>query len=96
MQVNDILVSKWGYEQTNVNFYKVLKVTKTMVEIQELEKISQPYTDMSNYEMPTDKTKGKILRRKIHNAYNEEFIYINSYSLAKKWNHKKQLSTSYS
>jgi hypothetical protein len=26
-KVNDILVSSWGYDQTNVDFYKVLKIS---------------------------------------------------------------------
>ena len=40
----DILVMQWGYEANNVNFFKVLKRTKTQVVIAELESImTQPY-----------------------------------------------------
>lgn len=96
MQVNDILVSKWGYEQTNVDFYKVIKVTRTMATLQELEIIESNDEDMSGWKMPIDKTKGQPFRRKIHTFNNEEFIYINSYSIANIWNKAKQRYTSYS
>ena len=95
MKVNDILVSKWGYEQTNVEFYKVIKIIKTMVTIQELEKIRVDNGDMSGWEMPLDKTKEEIIRRKIHNNFGEEFVYIEKYIRAKIWNNKKECYTSY-
>ena len=96
MQVNDILVSKWGYEQTNIDFYKVIKVTNKMVTIQKLDTIELNDETMSCWKMPLDKVKEKSFRRKIHNFNSEEFIYINSYSIAKKWNCKKERCTSYS
>jgi len=95
MQVNDILVSHWGYEQTNIDFYKVLKVTPSTVIVQELEKIEHNDEDMSGWVMPIDKLKGKPIRRKIHTFNNEKFIYITSYSIAQKWDKKKQRYTSY-
>lgn len=95
MQVNDILVSKWGYEQTNINFYKIVKVTKTMATLQELNSIELNEEDMTGWKMPLDKVKGQPFRRKIHIFNNEEFIYINSYSIAKIWNKTKERYTSY-
>lgn len=95
MQVNDILVSKWGYEQTNVDFYKVLKVTSSTVIIQELETIEQSDGDMTGWIMPIDKFKGKPLRRKLQSFNDEKFVYINKYSIAKKWNNQKERYTSY-
>lgn len=96
MKVNDILVSHWGYEQTNVNFYKVTKVTKTMLTIQELDVIELDNEDMTGWEMPIDKVKGKPFRRKIHTSNGKEFVYINNYSIAKKWNKNRERYTSYS
>lgn len=95
MKVNDILVSRWGYEQTNINFYKVIKVTKTMATIQELD-IIELKEDMAGWEMPIDKVKGQPFRRKIHTFNDEEFICIDEYSRARKWSKKKQRYTSYS
>lgn len=33
----DILVASWGYGQTNVNFYEVVKTTATMVHLRRIE-----------------------------------------------------------
>lgn len=35
MKVGDIFKSTWGYEQTNVDFYVVTRITPKMVELQE-------------------------------------------------------------
>ena len=37
-KVGDILYSSWGYDQTNIDFYKVVKVSEFSVWIQELSK----------------------------------------------------------
>lgn len=36
VKVGDTFCATWGYEQTNVDFYKVVRVLKKMVEIQEI------------------------------------------------------------
>ena len=36
IKVGDILCMQWGYEANNVNYFKVLKRTKSMVEIAEV------------------------------------------------------------
>mgnify|MGYP003662304800 CR=1 FL=1 len=39
LEENDILYSSWGYEQTNINFYKVKRLCgKTQVELVKIEK----------------------------------------------------------
>lgn len=35
MKVGDIFKSTWGYDQTNVDFYVVTRITPKMVELQE-------------------------------------------------------------
>jgi hypothetical protein len=35
-KVNDILASSWGHEQTNVDFYKVIKVTDKSIRIEQV------------------------------------------------------------
>jgi hypothetical protein len=35
IQVDDFLVSQWGYEQTNITFFKVLKRSATSLTLQE-------------------------------------------------------------
>jgi hypothetical protein len=38
VEVGTIFVSSWGYDQTNIDFYKVVKMTEKTVWIQEVEK----------------------------------------------------------
>jgi hypothetical protein len=38
LQVGDILVSSWGYDQTNINFYEVVGVTSKQVALRKVEK----------------------------------------------------------
>jgi hypothetical protein len=35
-KVGDILYSSWGYDQTNIDFYKVVRVSKSSVWIQQI------------------------------------------------------------
>lgn len=48
MEVGTILVSQWGYDQTNVDFYEVVKATKTMVYVQRIEKKCEPVAWLQN------------------------------------------------
>ena len=36
LEVGDVLSSSWGYEQTNINFYQVVKVSGRMVTVREI------------------------------------------------------------
>jgi hypothetical protein len=36
-KAGDILVSSWGYGQTNIDYYEVIKVTASTISIRELE-----------------------------------------------------------
>ena len=44
-KVNDILVSTWGYDQTNASFFKVLRVMGKFVEIVALDEIETALPD---------------------------------------------------
>lgn len=37
-KLGDVFVRSWGHEQTNVNFYQVVKITKKTVSVQEINK----------------------------------------------------------
>lgn len=54
LSVGDILVNKWGYEQTNVDFWQIVKRTSetiTIMQIESDEKQVRPQ-DMAGYSMP--------------------------------------------
>ena len=62
-----ILTAVWGYDQTNVNYYQVLKRTEKTVTVQE----SRPEYDADDNLLPPTKNQfhGDILRRKIKDGY---------------------------
>jgi len=72
----DILVAQWGYEANNVNYFKVLKRTKTFVEVAELNaeyvpgdtgiydgRYVQPGTTWKHYSLWADRDSSSASRR---------------------------------
>jgi hypothetical protein len=83
LKVGDILYSSWGYEQTNVDFYEVIKVKGKCVIIRELAQSLIPDGDMSG---KTTALKGEytgepVLKRVCYG----NVIKFNSYQWAKVW-----------
>jgi len=62
--VGEILVSQWGYEQTNVCFYKVLKAGKSMITIQRLNTVYVNGSDMTRSVQAGTELKGEPMTRK--------------------------------
>lgn len=93
----DILYSTWGYEQTNADFYLVLKTTPKTVTLQQLETSTDEIPGkMVGKTIPIkDKPTGKPLRRKVHNHHGDEFIVITNYEYAEKWDGKPIHTSSY-
>lgn len=54
VEVGDILYSSWGYDQTNVDFYRVIKRTKASIKLEELQYRSIESGDMSGSVVPID------------------------------------------
>jgi hypothetical protein len=44
IDVGDVFVSSWGYEQTNVDFYKVTRKTRAMIELSPIPAVSKGET----------------------------------------------------
>jgi hypothetical protein len=42
LKLGDILVSSWGYDQTNVDFYQVVKISKSSVSIRQIKATVTP------------------------------------------------------
>lgn len=95
IKVGDIFYASWGYDQTNVDWYKVIDVTKTgkSVKLQEIEgKItSDGGLSMSGKSTPViNKIKKgeKPITKKIKTYSNEPMIQLKSYKFAYKWDGK--------
>ncbi len=92
-----ILVSSWGYEQTNIDFFKVVRRTKSMVHVIELCNKTVEATDfMSSRVIPSEETRGEVMKKRVQCYGGEEkHIKINSSSYARLWDGKPRLQTSY-
>jgi len=103
LEVGSILVSSWGYDQTNIDYYQVTKlIGKTMVEVQEIRatvvETHGTYQDV----MPVkdlfftprfegDTWKIGSMRKKVCPRTNS--ISINSYASAYPWDGKPETET---
>lgn len=80
-----ILVSKWGHEQTNVTFYKVIRCTDKTVWVREIPSRCREIGALSMQgEATPDASQwaGEIMRRKNWG----DFIYITPFEIARPWN----------
>lgn len=94
LQVGDILVATWGYDQTNASWFKVIGLTGSFVVIREMNenrvnKDNSPnYTD--NGSLPVEGSfRGPIMRRMVQPSGS---VKINSYMYASKWDGRTPVS----
>ncbi|MGO1400976.1 MAG: hypothetical protein ACTHUY_01100 [Flaviflexus sp.] len=85
-----IFASSWGYDQTNVDFYRVIKASAKTVT---LAKIGQGVQSVDSWAsecvIPVkDQFEGEAFRRKINYSFGEPTVAINSYEYARLWDGK--------
>ena len=78
----DILISKWGYDQTNADFFKVTKVTAKCAYIVTLQTIDQYASDSDGQSTGITATP---VRRKVINLTGDDMVSMD-YSFARLWN----------
>lgn len=93
----DIFYSSWGYEQTNIDFYKVKRlVGKKMIEIVFVESqiVPEKSSEYSDAVKPYPSKEGKkMLRRKLRLVSKDPSVRINSFQMAYLWDGKPLLET---
>jgi hypothetical protein len=93
--IGQILVSSWGYEQTNIDFYQVIAVTKASVRIVKLRKTSVP-AGTANQVIPVPNSadpadKGVIRRFK---SWGKGYsVSISEYASASLWDGEPEYET---
>lgn len=92
--VGTVLYSSWGYEQTNIDFYEVIRrVSSYRVELRELQQDRTNTSDMTGSctprkgEYASDHTKTCTI--------NPHGLRINSYAIARHWDGKPKHWTAY-
>lgn len=91
--VGDILVSSWGWEQTNVDFYEVIAVTRGQVTIEKIgQRTDKTLTDMAENVVanPAYRT-GEVTRHRV----TSDGVKIASYAHAYKWDGKPKYQSHY-
>lgn len=98
----EYFVSQWGWEQTNVTFYKVIKKTAKTVTVIEVGS-KREYTQWGQYvAVPTDESPrwAKVMRKKVKNFSRDlspwhDQIDVTSFSCAYRWDGQAVEGTCY-
>lgn len=90
-----VLTSSWGYDQTNVSFYKVVRTTKTMVVLQPMSTTVASYGKGSDSVVAGSvQADAKEIRRKVKTGWQgDEIVYISDYEIARVWDGQAQYQT---
>lgn len=97
VQVGDVFYSSWGYDQTNIDFYRVTEVRGAFVIIRQLSE-KRTYTgDMTGWTEPGDDLIGEPIRKKVLPGYGGDRVQLklNSYSRAYPYDGKPKSWSSY-
>ena len=89
-KVGDILASSWGYEQTNVDFYKVTKVTAKSVKIEQVGTTETDTGFLTGTAVPAlDNTVGEPSTRRFYSIGDGRYgCRLTSFSSAYLWDGK--------
>lgn len=83
LKVGDILYSSWGYDQTNIDFYEVLRVTKKSAEIRPLAQTQEHTGFMSGTTEPVKGSyTGEPMMKRVQS---DNTIKIESFAYAWVW-----------
>jgi hypothetical protein len=85
IKCGDVWRSIWGCEQTNVDFYEVTRVTKTMVTLVQLDRFTcYDHATMTGTTKPIPGARiGEPIRRKVKHDYDgTPYVDLASYSMA--------------
>jgi len=93
--VGDIFVSSWGYGQTRVDYYQVVKVTPAMVAMREIDKKVTRSTGSADYIVPvSNKFTGPVINKKVTSGSDgRPMVRLTSYSWAFKWDGQPKYQT---
>ena len=100
LHAGDILASSWGYEQTNWDFYQVIKTTARFVVLRKLRtrRIECVPTMTGKIKPIANEFAGEPIRRKVHQAWDGEawnVCDIEDYEIANPWDGVAKSFSSY-
>lgn len=93
LEVGQVLVASWGYEQTNVDFYEVIAVRGAVVDLQPIESEKTYTGDMTGTAVPKKgHPAGEVLRSK---RPTRGAVRLTSYSSATLWDGRPRCFSTY-
>jgi hypothetical protein len=98
LKIGDILESSWGYDQTNVDFYQVVKSTASTVTLRKINAKTVAGDGWTGKVTPIkdDFDDAEPLRRKVKDGWNgEPYVKVKSYAMAHRWDGKPVNYTAY-
>lgn len=100
ININDIFWSAWGYDQTNVSWYKVIKKTAKTCTLIELKSEIVKQLEFTADVMPTDevhKHNKEPIKRviKLNDYRDRPYFKINTYANAYQWDGKPKAETAW-
>jgi hypothetical protein len=97
LEVGSILSSSWGYDQTNVDYYKVIRRTPCTVDVVKVGNKVERSELTYDYVIPdTDRVIGDVMKcKRVRNSSIGPAIYLNSYSDAYLWNGEAKYKTAW-
>ena len=92
----DIFYHSWGWEQTNIDYYQVVKTTKKTITLKEIEKSIESYNDMRGSVIPLEGNfKNDEELRKTPYLLDSNWYVKFDYGIGKKWEGEAMRFTSY-
>ena len=96
LKLGDILVSSWGYDQTNVDFYQVVRVTRSSVGIRQIKADVSETGFMSGQSVPRVGEFHEAYPKVLTKRPNEHGrVRIASYATAFPWSGKPSFTSWY-
>lgn len=94
--IGDILVSSWGYDQTNVDFYQVTRIMPKTIEIRAIRKHCEETGFMCGYSVPIPSAfRSGCTKHLVKKREKDEFIKLSSFEFAYKWDGKPKYTSWY-
>ena len=93
LRTGDVMCSSWGYDQTNITFYRVTRATATTVMLERLRNRLVERMDVMDMVARRDEANGNVGRRKVKRYEEVEDVEINSYKNAYLWDGRPKAKT---
>jgi len=99
LKTGQILVASWGYDQTNIDFYQVVKGAEIgkFAQIKSIPAKLSGYAGYNErYLLPDTEAKNdgdKIFKKKVQSTRGEIYIALSNYCFAYVWNNKPKLES---